>query len=535
MSIIRLEALVLAALAAGASALPAVAQVPVSQAPATGSQYSFYMLRGHDTIIVERVARGPRALVGEFKDPTGSLIRYTVQLDDSALIAHAMLSATPRGASPQVYDFAFVQDTLLITQPARDAATGTPPVRIHAVHGTLLQENPSVAFVEQMLMRARLIGGTATTQVPLLFTLGAAQVTATVAWIGADSATATINGTQMRLAVRNDGSIMGGTIPSQGIVIVRGPGGAPLVSGPAPDYSAPPGAPYTAENVVVHTPQGLRLAGTLTLPAGASASHRVPGVVTITGSGPEDRNSESPALHGWKPFAQIADTLSRRGMAVLRLDDRGVGGSDAAPDSPTGIASDMSAAVAYLRSRPEIDPRRIALLGHSEGGLVAPMVASTDSGIKAVVLMAAPGEPVLALLKFQQAFAIDSMAHLTGDARAAAFAQAKSATDSLVAYSAGFAELVNRDPAPLLRMLRQPVLILQGEKDYQVPRSQAEKVAALIRANGNRDVTVRYFAGLNHLFVPGLDKGYDYNALPSLAVPAVVLGTVADWLAARLR
>src|SRR6185503_12597258 len=250
MSIIRLEALVLAALAAGASALPAVAQVPVSQAPATGSQYSFYMLRGHDTIIVERVARGPRSLVGEFKDPTGSLIRYTVQLDDSALIAHAMLSATPRGASPQVYDFAFVQDTLLITQPARDAATGTPPVRIHAVHGTLLQENPSVAFVEQMLMRARLIGGTATTQVPLLFTLGAAQVTATVAWIGADSATATINGTQMRLAVRNDGSIMGGTIPSQGIVIVRGPGGAPLVSGPAPDYSAPPGAPYTAENVV---------------------------------------------------------------------------------------------------------------------------------------------------------------------------------------------------------------------------------------------------------------------------------------------
>src|SRR5690242_7480602 len=90
------------------------------------------------------------------------------------------------------------------------------------------------------------------------------------------------------------------------------------------DYSAPAGAPYTAENVSVPTPRGYALVGTLTLPRGANRSHPVPAIVTITGTGPQDRD-EYLGLQGYRPFRQIADSLGRRGIAVLRMDDRGVG------------------------------------------------------------------------------------------------------------------------------------------------------------------------------------------------------------------
>lgn len=525
-----------AATALCAAALP----MHVAGAQRAGDN-AFYLIRGTDTVLAERVARGARAFIGEFRS-NGAIVAYASFLDDSARISRLDLKATPRGARPVFARLTVMGDTLLATNAADSARLDVPAgaTRLAVRRDAILQINPSVAFMEQIIRRAKAIGGGATSPVtvPLLFTAGAAQVNASVAWVGADSALLIIGPTATHLAIDPDGSIIGGAIPSQGLAIVRGPTIAPFASGPAPtppDYSAPAGAPYGAQNVTVRTPSGLSLAGTLTLPAGASSTHRSAAVVTITGSGPEDRNSESAALPGWKPFAQIADTLSRRGIAVLRLDDRGVGGSDPGEDSPSAIASDIAAAVAYLRARPEIDPERIALLGHSEGGLVAPMVAAGDPRLRAVVLMAAPAEPVRALIEFQQRFAVDSAAHLTGAARAAALAQDSVGIEAMAAAAPGFKELITRDPAPLLRALREPVLILQGEKDYQVPRAQAAKVAALIRGNGNRDVTVRYFAGLNHLFVPGLDKGYDYNALPSLAVPAPVLGTLADWLAAHLR
>jgi alpha-beta hydrolase superfamily lysophospholipase len=539
----RESILIAAALAIAALATPAArAQQPAARQPTgPGERYSLYLLRGADTVVAERVTRGPGALVGAFTDPTGATVTYAAQLDDDARIVQLDISAAPRGSTPHHASFWFAGDTLLFTQAASAQAAHLHDTsaarRVPVASGALLQQNPSVAFMEQIVMRAQALSPAhAPVTVPLVFTLGPQQIAATVRWIGADSVVVGLGPTEVRAALRPNGEFAGGSIPTQGIRIARGPARmGPLTQAPPPDYSAPAGAPYTAENVTVVTPDGLRLAGTLTLPKGASAAHRVPAVVTITGSGPEDRNSESPSLPRWKPFAQIADTLGRRGIAVLRLDDRGVGGSDAGPDSPSAIASDVRAALGFLRARAEVDPRRLALLGHSEGGLVAPMVAAADSGIRAVVLMAAPAEPVRALLKFQQAFAADSMAHLTGDARAAALDQARRATDSLAAASPGFAELINRDPAPLLRSLHEPVLILQGEKDYQVPVAQAAKVAALIRANGNRDVTVTRFPDLNHLFVPEEHRGYDYAALSSLTVPSPVLGAIADWLSAHLR
>src|SRR5690606_10195194 len=169
----------------------------------------------------------------------------------------------------------------------------------------------------------------------------------------------------------------------------------------APDYSAPPDAPFTAEEVTVEA-DGYTLAGTLLIPRQASGPH--PAALTITGSGQQTRDSALPipGLEDYAPFRQIAETLASRGIAVLRVDDRGVGGSTGAETlanaTSSSFADDVRAQLRFLRSRADIDGDRIALIGHSEGALIAPMVAVGDSAVAALVLLAGtalPGDSVL--------------------------------------------------------------------------------------------------------------------------------------------
>jgi len=150
-----------------------------------------------------------------------------------------------------------------------------------------------------------------------------------------------------------------------------------------PDCSAPAGATYTAEEVTIQTPAGHTLAGTLTLPIGASRAHRVGAIVTVTGSGPQDRD-ESIGLEGYRPFQQIADSLGRIGIAVLRMDDRGSGGSTGTFKGATSadFAEDVRAGLAWLRTRPEIRANRLGVLGHSEGAVIAPMVAMKEPALR---------------------------------------------------------------------------------------------------------------------------------------------------------
>ncbi len=156
------------------------------------------------------------------------------------------------------------------------------------------------------------------------------------------------------------------------------------------DYSAPADAPYTAENVTVPTPMGHTLAGTLTLPRGASRENPVPAIVTATGSGGQDRD-EYIGLEGYRPFRQFADSLARRGVAVLRMDDRGIGASKGTHKGSTSgdFAEDIRAGLAYLRTRPEIDARRLGLLGHSEGGIIVPLAALKEPDLRGIVILAA--------------------------------------------------------------------------------------------------------------------------------------------------
>jgi hypothetical protein len=148
--------------------------------------------------------------------------------------------------------------------------------------------------------------------------------------------------------------------------------------------------PYAEEEVRVENHQaGVTLAGTLTLPAGTGPH---PAVILITGSGPQNRDEE---VFGHQPFLVLADHLTRRGMAVLRCDDRGTGEStgDFSTSTSRDFATDITSAVAYLKTRQEVDPGNIGLIGHSEGALVATLVAARSNDIAHLVLLAGIGIP----------------------------------------------------------------------------------------------------------------------------------------------
>ncbi|HEY4303818.1 MAG TPA: alpha/beta fold hydrolase [Gemmatimonadaceae bacterium] len=513
------------------AALGALAQPALSRAQqplAIPDRNSFYLVRGTDTVLTERVWRTGNELHGEFLDHArGARLQYLATLNADATIrtlaAHSYRSPTDSG---EIATFQ-IDSTHVVAELNGQRA------RLPGAPGLMPIINPSMGFVEQIMMRVKALHVTDRTTIPVLL-LGQSQpITATITLSG-DSAVMDYANASMHLALSSDGHVMGGSVPAQRINIVRGPAGDPLLAA-RKDYSAPAGAPYTAEDVMVRTKAGLRLSGTLTLPSPRRG--RVAAVVTITGSGPEDRDEQSPQLPAYRPFRQITDTLGRRGIAVLRLDDRGMGESDAGPTTVTSddMANDIRAAIAYLRARPEIDTTRIAILGHSEGGMVAPMIADTDKQIRALVLMAAPASPGRDIVRSQQHYIVDTVAKLTGAQRDDALAQYDRMTDSLSAALPWMKWFLDHDPSLVARHVRTPVLILQGEADHQVPSSEAEKLAAAFRAGGNPRVTVHLFPETNHLFVRDTIGGFSYEKLPSLAVRKDVLGAIADWLHDALR
>jgi pimeloyl-ACP methyl ester carboxylesterase len=502
----------------------------------TAERASFYLISRTvvgttDTVIVERTSRTPTELSGEFLDRArGGRLTYVATLAPNGLITR-LVTRYFRSAA----DTAGEQSTFVMGGDSVVAQIGSAsPAHIPSAMGALAVVNPSIAFMEQMTIHARAMGGVK--QSFPVFIVGAPQpFPAAVTWVGSDSVTLDYAGAAMRLAVSPTGRIQGGGMPARGLTIVRG-GALDALVASRRDYTAPADAPYVAEEVVVQTPAGLRLSGTLTIPRGR-VTGRAPAVVTITGSGPEDRDEESTALKGYRPFRELADTLGRRGIAVLRLDDRGVNGSDLGPRTATSqdFADDIRAGVAYLRTRPEIDPARIAIVGHSEGGMIAPMIAATDPKLRAIVLMAGTASSGREILRAQQIYAVDSMAHLTGARRDAALAQATKATDSLAASTPWMKFFLEYDPSIVARQVKTPVLILQGATDRQVPPSEAEKLAKALRAGGNSQVAVRVFPETNHLFVADASGSFDYGKLPSLRVRPEVLGAIVDWLSEQFR
>ncbi len=307
---------------------------------------------------------------------------------------------------------------------------------------------------------------------------------------------------------------------------------------PARDYSAPPNAPYTAEDVRVATPAGHVLAGTLTLPRGASRARPVPVVVTVSGSGPQDRD-ENIGLPGYLPFRQFADSLGRRGIGVLRMDDRGTGASGGTFRGATSadFAEDVRAGLAYLRTRPEVDASRLAVMGHSEGALIAPMVALKEPSLKAIALLAGIARPGRGTLAYQLRNLLEHDTTLTGARRDSAIAAIPARIDTMAARDPWMKFFLDYDPSATARQVKTPVLIVTGATDQQAAPEQVAEQEAAFRQAGNPDVTARVIPGLNHLFVidpDGFPLGYAKLPPPVRVDPAFV-GLVVDWLASRLR
>ena len=247
---------------------------------------------------------------------------------------------------------------------------------------------------------------------------------------------------------------------------------------------------------------GHALGGTLTRPFEDAP---FPAVVLISGSGPQDRDE---SLAGHRPFLVLADHLARNGIAALRYDDRGVGasGGDFSQATTEDFATDALAAVAYLKSRDDIDPGAIGLAGHSEGGLVAPMSAVRSSDVAFLVLMAAPGVDGARIL-IAQGELIARAGGATEEAIAAnrerqeeVFSLLREEPDPAVASSAVEA-VVRHDPAAVLEQVTVPVLAMTGEKDLQVPHEEnLSAIAAALERGGNRSYEVHALPGLNHLF-----------------------------------
>lgn len=329
--------------------------------------------------------------------------------------------------------------------------------------------------------------------------------------------------------------------------------------------------PYLEEEVRFdNKAAGITLAGTLTLPR---KEGRFPAVILISGSGPQNRDEE---LLGHKPFLVLADRLTRNGIAVLRFDDRGTAASGGmfATATSADFATDVKAAVAYLKSRKEINPSKIGLAGHSEGGMIAPMVAVGNPEIGFIVLLAGPGIPGDELLLLQQqlvgkaAGASDAELQQTKKENETAFAMirknqdgtslkaaleallhkelAQVADSSLPAgttreqlFTRQLSALTNPwmlyflryDPAVALRKVTCPVLAINGEKDLQVPA--AVNLAAIqknLELAGNKHVAIKELPGLNHLFQECSTGSPSEYALMEQTMSPVALKEITDWI-----
>jgi len=334
--------------------------------------------------------------------------------------------------------------------------------------------------------------------------------------------------------------------------------------------------PYIEKKVAyTNLKAGVKLAGVLTLP---SEKGVFPAVLLISGSGPHDRNE---TVFGHRPFLVLADYLTRQGIAVLRVDDRGVREStgDFSQATSEDFALDVLAGIEYLKTRKEINPKQIGLIGHSEGGLIAPMVAVKSADVAFIVLMAGTGLTGEEILYLQSDLISKAMGVNEEEIAKSRqfnekiFSVIKEEEDNEIAKErlrqivmAYWAELSDEeknrigvseeflnaqlqnllspwyrffltyDPKPTLTKVKCPVLAINGEKDLQVsPKENLSAIEEALKAGGNQNYTIKELPGLNHLFQTaqtGLSSEY---AKIEETISPIALKMIGDWILEQTR
>ena len=302
---------------------------------------------------------------------------------------------------------------------------------------------------------------------------------------------------------------------------------------------------------------GVTLAATLTIPSGKGP---FPAVVLLTGSGPQDRDE---TLAGHRPFLILSDHLTRKGIAVLRADDRGTAKStgDFTTATTADFADDAEGGVAFLKTRAEVDPHHIGLIGHSEGGIEAPMVAARNPDVAFIVLMASPGirgDQIL-VAQARDIFEVSGMSHAEAEKAAEREQKILSLVEgekdnavldtklrqiltsevpsALVGLqvkqveTAWFRYFIEFDPAATLRQVKCPVLAINGEKDLQVrPSENLPAIRKALEAGGNRHFETVELPGLNHLFQTAKTGAPAEYAEIEETISPVALEKISSWI-----
>jgi uncharacterized protein len=311
--------------------------------------------------------------------------------------------------------------------------------------------------------------------------------------------------------------------------------------------------PYREEDLIYESPAaGIKIGATLTMPNGRGP---FPAVVLITGSGQQDRDE---SLLGHKPFLVLADYLTRKGFAVLRSDDRGIGKSGGVFLTSTNadFANDTEAAIAYFKTRREIDPKRIGLIGHSGGGIIAPMVAARDRDVAFIVLMAGTGVRGDQVIVEQ----VIAAAEAEGVSHAAAIEEGKTQrrvedlimqghndaalkeklrpilgakTDAVVPQftTPWHREFLSYDPALALRKVSCPVLAMIGQKDVQVlPNPNLPAIRKALQEGCNKRFEVVEMSGLNHLFQTAKTGAVSEYGKIEETISPLALEKISGWI-----
>jgi len=329
--------------------------------------------------------------------------------------------------------------------------------------------------------------------------------------------------------------------------------------------------PYYSEDVTFKNVEAnITFSGTLTLPA---KEGNYPAVILITGSGPQNRDGE---VVGHKPFLVISDYLTKKGIAVLRYDDRGFGQSTGDFKSGTSLdfATDVESAIVYLKSRREINQSKIGLIGHSDGGMIAPIVAAKSDDVAFIVLLAGPGIQGGKLLMMRQELLLKAMG--MSEAEILELKKSNEETFKIISgskdpktikadlikyskeHSAGipsrlipegmtkdefvaaqieemtspwFIYFLHYDPAPTLEKVTCPVLALNGSKDVQVPSQEnLTAIGNALKKGGNENITIKELPDLNHFFQECKTCSLIEYATIDQTFSPTALTEISDWL-----